>query len=137
MAVESYKFSRFSLKEQVDIISRAAIFVTAGGGGAVTATFLSRGATAIIYYGSDTGLINGRMSYTPARLDFDYFNNMAYVRAHWIGMKKSDAHKLRLAFNNKTEEQTEDIEGFVTLIKHDLDIIRKERMEYDLDNRSS
>ncbi|CAJ1937936.1 unnamed protein product [Cylindrotheca closterium] len=134
--VESYKFSKFSLKEQVDIISQAAIFVTAGGGGAVTATFLSRGASAIIFYGSNTGLRNGRMSGTPARLDYDYFNNMGYVRIHWVGMKKADAHAIRLA-REKSPEQIEDIDGFISLIKHDLDIIRKERRQYDAANPSS
>lgn len=136
VAIESYKFSEFSLKEQVDIISQAAIFVTAGGGGAVTATFLCRGASAIIFYGSDTGLRNGRISYTPARLDYDYFNNMAYVRTHWIGMRKKDAYDLRRA-QEQTQQQMDDIDGFVTLVKHDLDIIRKERREYDLANPST
>lgn len=130
VTIESYKFSKFTLKEQVNIISQAAIFVTAGGGGAVTATFLSRGASAIIFYGSNTGLVNGRISGTPARLDYDYFNNMAYVRTHWVGIEKAAAHQLRLA-REKTPEQIDDIDGFVTLVKHDLDIIRKERIQYD------
>lgn len=130
VVIESYQFQKYTLKEQVEIIGQAAILVTAGGGGAVTATFLPRGASAIIFYGSDTGLSGGRYSKTPARLDFDLFNNMAYVRTHWVGTGKVAARLFKLA-KTFSSEQVEDIEGLVTLIKHDLDIIRKERMQYD------
>lgn len=130
VVIETYQFDKYSLKEQVEIIGEAAIFVTAGGGGAVTATFLPRGASLIIFYGADTGLSNGRRSGTPARLDYDYFNNMAYVRAHWVGTDKDVAMDYKRT-KHVTAEQMEDIEGLVTLIKHDLDIVRKERMQYD------
>ena len=145
VVIERYTFRKHTLKEQVDIIRNAAIFVTAAGGGAVTATFLPRGATAIIFYGARAVKKGGKKENTPARLDFDYFNNMGYIRTHWIGslifrngkrrrwiIKSSPDHidKSKELLEMEREGQ-EDIQGFVTLIKHDLNIIRRERLEYD------
>lgn len=135
---ERYQLSKLSLKEQVEIMRDAAIFVTACGGGAVTASFLPRSATAIIFYGHDSGMLNGRDNGTPARLDFDYFNNMAYIRTHWIGMTRRDIYRMKKDDRNAKEKENtllnkrrEDVEMFVSLVKHDLNIIRRERVDYD------
>jgi hypothetical protein len=141
VVIEKYMFKDYSLKEQAEIIGQAAIFVTASGGGAVTATFLPRGASVVLFYGSDTGLNNGRKSFTPARLDFDYFNNMAYLRCHWIGQTKRLSMQLRgeardsdtreAIRENQARIKEEEVQGVVTLIKHDLSLIRKERIQWD------
>lgn len=73
-----------SLKDQAKLASEAAVWVTSCGGGAVTATFLPRGATVIIYYDATGAVVRNRHVNTPARLDWDLFNHMSYLRVHWL-----------------------------------------------------
>jgi hypothetical protein len=54
---------------------------------------------------------------TPARLDWDYFNNMAYVRVTWL--------------SHLTMKKAKDIEGFVLLMLHEIDMIQRARAEYE------
>jgi len=73
-----------SLKDQAQMASQAAVWVTSCGGGAVTATFLPRGATAIIYYDPKGSIVRNKPTHNPARLDWDLLNHMSYVRVHWL-----------------------------------------------------
>jgi hypothetical protein len=75
---------KLSIHEQVQIASESAIFVTSCGGGAVTATFLPRGATLIVFYDGSGGRMSNRKTKNPARLDWDLFNHMSYLRVHWL-----------------------------------------------------
>ena len=84
VVIESYTFKEHSVKEQMELVSQASILVTGCGGGAVTATFLPKGASVFLYYVADGGLRNNRKTFTPARLDWDIFNNLSYLRVHWI-----------------------------------------------------
>ena len=71
------------------------IFVTCGGG-TVTAIFLPRGATLIVYDGSGS-IVNNRKTMQPVRLDCDLLNRMSYLWVHWLptqGMDKPDGLKL-------------------------------------------
>jgi hypothetical protein len=115
--IESHQMKQYSLKEQAELVSKAAIYVTGCGGGAVTATFLPKGSSLLLYYVANGGVENNRASGKPARLDWDYFNNMAYTRVHWIPQRKREI----------------DEEGnlFVLLIQHELEIIQREREEYE------
>jgi hypothetical protein len=115
--IYSHQMKKYPLREQAELVSQAAIYVTGCGGGAVTATFLPKGSSLIVYFGEKGGVENNRNSGLPARLDWDYINNMAYTRVHWIGQ------------NSKHTEES--LNGFVTLIKHEVEIIRRERAEYD------
>lgn len=87
-----------SISEQVQVASESAIFVTScGGAGAVTATFLPRGATLIVYYDGKGSVVGNRKTNKPARLDWDLFNHMSYLRVHWLpvqGMNTPDGLKL-------------------------------------------
>lgn len=121
--IEKYRFADYSLKEQMQIASDAAIFVTACGGGTVTGTFVQRGASLFIYYRHDGGVSNNKHTGKPARLDWDIFNNMGYARVHWLP--------------KATINRQEDLDVFVQLVKNALNSIKRgesEKLEkwYDL-----
>jgi hypothetical protein len=116
VSVESYIFSELSLMEQLEIASQTSIFITGCGGGAVTATFLPRGASLILYYVEDGGVEGGRDSGKPARLDWDIFNNMAYLKVHWLP--------------RRTIQKEPDLRSLAFLVQHELDGLMRER-SYD------
>jgi capsular polysaccharide biosynthesis protein len=104
--IEQHKFSRYTLAEQAELVSDASIFVTACGGGAVTATLMPRGSTVIIYYKETGGIKSNKGTNLPARLDWDIFNNLGYVRTFWVPvLSKYDPNDQR---------------AFVKLIEHEL-----------------
>jgi hypothetical protein len=107
--VQSIPFSSKSVADQLTIASETAIYVSACGGGAVTATFLPKGAALILFYVENGGVQNNRMTGQPARLDWDVFNNMAWIRSHWLASG---------SMNNST-----DIDLFVKLVGHELDLM--------------
>ena len=116
VSVESYVFSEMSVAKQLEVASQASIFITSCGGGAVSSMFMPKGSSVIFYYLEDGGVIDGRSSGKPARLDWDLFNNMAYLKVHWLpaGTMQTDADTKALLF----------------LIQHELDSIIRER-SYD------
>ncbi len=90
----SYCFSQFSYDDE----------------GAVTATFLPKGASLIIYFVEDGGMHRGRRDFsTPARLDWDIFNNMGYIRVHWLPLQ--------------TMNTRSDLSALVQLIDHEIHLI--------------
>jgi len=101
--VQAYQFSQLSMEEEIQTISRSSILITACGGGAVSSMFLPRGATLIVFYAEQ------KDRFANAKLDFDYLNNMGYVRTHWLPTKNM-------------HEQTS-LDSFVQLIKHELELI--------------
>ena len=76
-----------SLEEQIQLARQTHILVTACGGGSLTATFLPRGATVILFY-DPGGALNFTTLYNrptePARLDWDLLNNAGHLRVHWL-----------------------------------------------------
>ena len=116
VSVESYVFSEMSLKEQLEIASQASIFITTCGGGAVTSMFMPRGSSVIMYYLEDGGIVANKRNNKPARLDYDLFNNLAYLKVHWLpaGTMKTDY----------------DIKALFLLIQHELEGLIRER-SYD------
>jgi len=116
VSVESYIFSEMSLANQLETASQASILITSCGGGAVTSMFMPKGSSVIFYYLEDGGVINNKPTGKPARLDWDLFNNMAYLKVHWLpaGTMKKDA----------------DTKAFLLLIQHELDSLIRER-SYD------
>ncbi|KAG7357359.1 DUF563 domain containing protein [Nitzschia inconspicua] len=116
VTVESYVLSQLSLTEQVQIVSQASIFITSCGGGAVTSMFLPRGSSVIMFYLEYGGIVNGKESNQPARLDWDLFNNMSYLKIHWLpGGSMKEESKLQ---------------AFLLLIQHELDGLIREK-SYD------
>ena len=112
VSIERYIFQNYSLIDQVQMASQTSIFITGCGGGAVTATFLPRGASLIVYYNEVGGQEHNIRTFKPARLDWDLLNNMAYVRVHW--------------FPSQTMNDAEDISAFVKVVQHELGIIQRE-----------
>jgi hypothetical protein len=119
--VEGHTFSKFTVKEQVDMASKAAVYVTACGGGAITATFLPRGASLLLYYAETGGVKSNRLNGDPARLDWDYMNNLGYLRVHWLPQS-----------SRYTKEDTDIV---TDLIIHELEIIHQERKNRDRKRR--
>jgi hypothetical protein len=105
--VESYVMSELSLQQQVEIASQTSIFITMCGGGAVTSMFLPRGSSVIMFYLEYGGMEGGRPSNNPARLDWDLFNNLAYLKVHWLP--------------KGTMQHDDDLRAFLLLIQHELD----------------
>lgn len=106
VSVDTYVFKDHSLKDQMEIASQAVVYVTVCGGGAATATFLPKGSTLIIFYMEDGGRLSNHKTYLPARLDWDLFNNLAYINVHWLPMN--------------TMFESDDMKAFVQLVKHEL-----------------
>lgn len=116
VTIESYVFKDIPLVEQIEIASQATIYITGVGGGAVTATFLPRGASVFLYFLETGGVVGGRDSGKPARLDWDLFNNLGYLKVHWL--PRGTMHK------------ESDLRSLVYLIHHELDALMRER-SYD------
>lgn len=116
VTVESYVFSKMTLKEQLEIASQASIFITSCGGGAITSMFMPRGSSVIMYYLEDGGVVGNKLTGKPARLDWDLFNNLAYLKVHWLP-----------AGTMKTESDTKSL---IFLIQHELEGLIRER-SYD------
>jgi hypothetical protein len=107
--VEGLTFKHYTVEQQIQIVSKAAIFVTACGGGSVTAMFLPRGASVVIYFPEQGGVENNRWSSKPARLDWDYFNNIGYLSVHWI-----PTSELPRRYGSAS------LESFTNLVLHEL-----------------
>lgn len=110
--VESYILKDLTLHEQVKIASETAVFISLCGGGAVTAMFLPKGASAIIYYAENGGTRNGKRDFKPALLDWDIFNSMSHLRVHWVPR------------NTRNDEL--DLQILVMLIRDELELFSNE-----------
>jgi hypothetical protein len=108
--VTTVELSQIGMQEQVELVSQTNVFVSTCGGGAMTATFLPRGATLILYYAETGGFEFSTFNLTggPAYLDWDLFNNAAYLRVHWLPLG---------SMNTK-----EGVESLMYLIRHETDV---------------
>ena len=107
--VEPYTFRDLSLTEQLRIAGQAAVYITPCGGGAVTGMFLPPGASIIIYYQHNGGILNNHGTDLPAMLDWDLFSAMSHLRVHWFPMAARGDYVGQA--------------GLVFLIKHELFLI--------------
>ncbi|VEU34039.1 unnamed protein product [Pseudo-nitzschia multistriata] len=106
--VETHKFSDYTLEKQIQMASRAAVFVTFCGGGAITASFLPKGASVQIYYNEKGGIRHNIDTQLPARLDWDFFNNAGYLHVQWLPVISIDKTRRQ---PHKTEPNTTTIPG--------------------------
>ena len=104
VVINQVTLEEYSVEEQVKIAMESSVMITAVGGGAVTATFLPKGASLVLFFTKKSR----HHKSTAARLDWDYFNNAAYMRTHWFPI----------------EEMDEDVslDAFANLVKHELEI---------------
>jgi hypothetical protein len=112
LAIQHVELSKMGLREQVELVSQTNIFVSTCGGGSMTATFLPKGASLILYYNEDGGYDfanNFNLTGDPAFLDWDLFNNMAYLRVHWLPIGSMNTR--------------EGWETLALLIRHELEVM--------------
>jgi hypothetical protein len=107
--VENIYMSQRSIREQAEVTSDAAIFVTTVGGGAMTATFLPQGATLIAYYEATGGRKRNQDTGRPARLDWDMLNHASHIKVHWLPVEHLD--------------DEDELNFFIELVRHDLHLI--------------
>jgi hypothetical protein len=109
-SIETAQLANLTLKEQVELASTTSIFVTTCGGGAMTATFLPRGASLILYYQASGGFNFAQFNQTggAAYLDWDLFNNAAYLRVHWLPIESMNTR--------------EGLEALMYLVNHEMDV---------------
>lgn len=77
----------------------------------MTATFLPKGATLILYYDEKGGYDFANkfnMTGDPAFLDWDLMNNLSYLRVHWLPIG--------------TMNTPASLETLARLIQHDLEV---------------
>jgi len=114
MEIVLIQLAKLKLVEQVELMSTTSILVTMCGGGAVSATFLPKGSALFAFFHDEGG-----DNKTPARLDWDMFNHISYIRTHWLPRPK----KTIKMEGSGTGPQEVDFEAFVKLVDHELDII--------------
>ena len=117
--IEAHRLWQLSLHDQLHLAVTTDIFVTVCGGGSMTATFLPRGATLIVFYNPVGGydFANGVRNHHPARLDWDLLNNAAsHLRVHWLPITKS-------MLDGTIQTIDPEVELFVELIRHELDML--------------
>jgi hypothetical protein len=110
-AVQTVHLSLIGMREQIELVSQnTTVFVTTCGGGSMTATFLPKGATLILYYDDKGGFDFSTFNSTggPAYLDWDLFNNMAYLRVHWLPISTMNTEK--------------GLKALMFLIHHEVDV---------------
>jgi hypothetical protein len=84
--VQLVELAKLTPTDQIALVSQTNIFVSTCGGGAMTATFLPRGASLILLYSEHGGFEFSNFSLTggPAYLDWDLFNNAGHLQVHWL-----------------------------------------------------
>ena len=120
--IKAYTLWNMTLQEQVRLATQTDIFVTACGGGSMTATFLPRGASLLVYYNSTGGLdfASLRSNKAAARLDWDLLNNAAHLRAHWLPIDNMD--------------QTEGLDLLLQFVQHEINILQQERKLHNIND---
>lgn len=84
--VKAYEMAGLTLEEQIECIMDTSVFVSVIGGSTSIASFLPRGSTLILFFNDENSFVgNTRKKDTmPTMMDFDFWNNAAYVRVHWL-----------------------------------------------------
>ena len=114
--VETHRLWELSMKQQLQLALTTDIFVTVCGGGSMTATFLPRGASLLVFYNPTGGYdyAQGVRNHQPARLDWDLLNHGAsHLRVHW----------LPIIFAEDEDKDGLHVELFVELVRHELEVM--------------
>jgi len=84
--VEARALWNMTLNEQFELAQSSNIFITACGGGSMSATFMHPGSSLILYYNPTGGVDFSTfqsIQNQPARLDWDLLNQAGHLRVHW------------------------------------------------------
>jgi len=84
-------------------------------GGAVTASFLPKGATLFLYCHEKGGIEHNKFTGLPARLDWDLFNALSYVRVMWMPVS--------------TRKTQQDLSMFVDVVQHSFELLIQQESE--------
>jgi hypothetical protein len=104
VSIKAVLLRELTLPEQISLCTQSAVFVTTGGGGTVTATFLPKGATLIIFYHER------EKDGMTIKMDWDLWNHYADIKVHWLPLKSMD--------------KSEDLQILVDILKHDMRVLR-------------
>jgi hypothetical protein len=69
--IKNATFSKLSIEDQIRLVSRSKVLLSATGGGTATAIFLPPGGHLVLFY-------------SHTFLDWDYWNNIPDIHVHWI-----------------------------------------------------
>jgi len=127
IVIENHVFSKYTVEEQIQMASRSAMFLTFCGGGAITGSFLPKGAGMYLYYGEDSGIEHNRPTELPARLDWDFFNHCGYLHVKWLPFFDSQSRKFYSGIAGGYESQAM---ANVDLMRADLRRIHTERIKH-------
>jgi hypothetical protein len=106
--IVSHQLEHMELIDQIQLAMDTTIFVSFCGGSAVTAMFMPKGASLVVFYSE----IGGRNHVNPlARRSWDILNNLSYLRVHWLPIATMD-----------TEQ---DVDAFLDLVDHEINLHRK------------
>jgi hypothetical protein len=89
--VETIELDKLSLEDQFEAMLETKVFVSVIGGSASSAMFLGRNAGVILFYNDRDDFVNGGEHIMPNMMDFDFWNNAAYLRVHWLPMRTMDS----------------------------------------------
>ena len=110
---------RHSNKNSGNTHHQHTIFVSACGGGSVSAYFLPRRSSLILYYNETGGkdyFDGNRLTGGQALLDWDLMNNLGYLRVHWLPIGSM--------------EDPEGLDALVALVQHEMDGVLNELSSY-------
>jgi hypothetical protein len=118
--IEASTLWESSMREQIQIAQQSNIFVSTCGGSSMTATFLPRGASLILFYNPVGGFDfadsertgQARRNGRAARLDWDLMNHASHLRVHWLPITSMDSD--------------DDLELLLRLVQHELSIIKRQ-----------
>jgi hypothetical protein len=84
--VKVYEMAKLTLEEQIHEVVDTTIFVSAIGGSTSIASFLPRDSSLILFFNDQKSFVGGKTAKKnfPTMMDFDFWNNAAYVRTHWL-----------------------------------------------------
>jgi len=116
--VRQVVLSEMSMPDQVRLAAEASVLVTAAGGGASVAHFLPRGASLLLYFVEFPPEKEVDGDYNGWVMDWDTYNNFAYVRSHWLPIRHANA-----TYGPDDDQRAADMNVFVKLVDQELDLI--------------
>ena len=92
LVVESHNISAIPFTEQMKAATETSVYISVMGDGALPAFFLPRGATLILFYNDNSEFVtvSKREKTFPIKLDYDLWNNLGYIRVHWLPLSTRD-----------------------------------------------
>lgn len=108
--VQAHVLQNMTLVNQVQLASTASIFISSAGGGAVTAMFVPRGSSLILYYQHDESRSSMTKTFGPARLDWDFFQHLSHVKVHWLPVKNMNTKQGLKVFTKLVQNEISSIQ---------------------------